>query len=119
MTPAPNGADPGEQQPRRSPRHKGSELGCDLGKVIDLSTTGMRIACTGKPPVATGEQGTVKITAEDGAVKIPFEAVWVRRTGFRKHEIGLKFVKLGARATEILECIAKYGFASSGGRRAG
>ena len=119
MPPAPVEPGPDADDPRRrSSRHQASELRCDLGDVIDLSTFGMRIRCKGKPPVQVGEAGTVEITAEDGAVKIPFETVWVRRTGFRKHEIGLKFVKIGARVAEILESLARYGFIDTGTRRA-
>jgi hypothetical protein len=110
----------GDKDPRRrATRHKTESLSCDLGRVVDLSTQGMRVACTGKPPLQTGQSGKVKLRIPEGAIAVMGRAVWSRRTGFRKYEMGLEFLNVKRSVQLALESIARFGFlgvgAGSGG----
>lgn len=65
-------------------------LECNLGKVLDLSLGGMRVLATGlKPPENAVD---IEIEYEDKNVRLCGEVVWTTRTGFRKHEVGIKFI---------------------------
>jgi hypothetical protein len=114
---------------RRAPRHPVERLHCGLGRVVDLSRAGMRIACESKPPVEVGQRGAIKLTGPDGALPLTGRVVWIRRTGAwraKKHEIGIEFVAITEPMRQAVELLAQFGFidpaaasASTGGTSGG
>jgi hypothetical protein len=65
-------------------------LRCSLGDVIDVSATGMRILTNRK------RRGKVTIHLEGrfGQMAVAAEVIWSRRLGFRRHQVGLRFLNL-------------------------
>ncbi|MCH8164701.1 MAG: PilZ domain-containing protein [Planctomycetes bacterium] len=71
-------------------RQRGHEIFSDLGKVVNLSPGGVRIRSIRR---LHGTQ-TFELWARDVRVKVRAEIAWTRKTGFRRHEIGMRFVDL-------------------------
>jgi len=104
------------QDPRRRvERHKAEEsITCDLGNVIDLSTAGLRVAGSGKPPLQTGQSGQIKLTIPEGVLAVHGRVVWSRRTGFRRFEMGIEFQNVKRSVTAALDSLARFGFLGFG-----
>lgn len=92
---------------RRAGRLRCQSIKCSLGQVVDLSGTGLRVQCKGRPGVPVNEPFGLTIHAPTGVVTAPVTAVWVRRVGFRTYEIGLRFGELGDDAKRQLAVIAR------------
>ncbi len=86
-------------------------LNSSLGEVIDISAAGMRLAHRGVPRLAVGAAADVTLAFASTEVRLRARIVWMRRTGFRRHEIGVEFCqpdeKTRACLTEIARCAAK------------
>ncbi len=74
-------------QHRRAGRINIGELKCNLGRVLDLSSGGVRLLSRRKL------RGAYEITLfdNDGGVRIKAKVTWSKRHGLWKHEIGLRF----------------------------
>ena len=64
-------------------------LKCNLGEVLNLSLGGMRVRCTRAPKDTVVE---VELTYEGETMKVQAEVVRSNKIGFRKHELGLRFL---------------------------
>ncbi len=64
-------------------------LKCNLGEVLNLSLGGMRVCCTRAPKDTVVE---VELTYERETMKVQAEVVRSNKVGFRKHELGLRFL---------------------------
>ena len=66
------------------------QLKCNLGRVLDLSSGGVRLLCRRKL------RGRHEITLfdRDGGVRVEAEVRWSRRLGLWKHEVGLQFLNV-------------------------
>lgn len=65
-------------------------LRSNLGPVLDLSMGGMRVRCN-KLPEGIFD---VELSDEEETIHLRAEVAWARRVGFRRQEVGLKFVDL-------------------------
>lgn len=74
------------------PRLPQEGLESNFGRVIDLSIDGMRITCSKVPP--EDEVLDVELKDPDGVVSLKAQLVWSRRVGFRRHEVGLRFIEV-------------------------
>jgi len=103
---------PDGQDPRRSaPRQKTDTLACQLGDVVDISTTGVRIACKSKPPFSEGSVSTIRFAYKGGQLPVSVQERWRKRKGFFGHyEIGLKFVSNSPNVIKAIESLVKFGF---------
>lgn len=98
---------------RRAERHAVETLSCSLGRVVDLSATGMRLACADKPPVQVGQTGKVTLSSPGGSLQVNGRIVWLRRVGgltSKKHEMGVEFVRLAPGTTEAIDSLIRFGF---------
>ncbi len=75
---------------RRSVRVNVRQLKCNLGRVLDLSSGGVRLLSRRKL------KGWHEITLcdRDGGVRLEAEVRWSKRRGLFKHEIGLQFLNV-------------------------
>ncbi len=76
-------------------------LECDLGKVLDLAAGGVRIICRRR----LSRRVRVRLWSDLGEIATEAEVCWTKRRGFRKHEVGLRFVRLG---TEQARTLARF-----------
>ncbi len=100
------------QDPRRvAPRQPTDTLSCPLGDVVDISSTGVRIRCTTKPPFSEGAVTTIKFAFNGGKLAVSVQERWRKRRGLRGgYEIGLKFVSNPPNVIDAIESLVKFGF---------
>ncbi|MHC4991545.1 MAG: DnaJ domain-containing protein [Planctomycetota bacterium] len=106
------------KRPRSAQRHQTNLIRCDLGDLLDLSQTGMRIKCDSKPPVKVGQM--IQMTLRSPGDKLPVvgKIVWLRRKGLRAYQIGIMFVNVTRRQAENLESLAMFGFVQKAASKA-
>ncbi|MHC4414447.1 MAG: PilZ domain-containing protein [Planctomycetota bacterium] len=93
----------GRREGRRVPGRVPQEsLFCELGPVLDLSPGGMRVLST-RP-----HEGEVSVClgGMDIDLKLQARVAWIRRLGFRRHEVGLTFLDVDEDVAKILTRIA-------------
>ncbi|MEM6258172.1 MAG: DnaJ domain-containing protein [Planctomycetota bacterium] len=98
---------------RRSPRYRGETVRCALGTILDISATGMRVLCDGKPPVQIGGAMPIRLKFDDGSLQIGTQIRWCKRRGLKRYEIGLQFIQLKPGMEKVLEAIARFGMAGA------
>lgn len=98
---------------RKAERFGGATVRCALGEVEDLSASGMRVLCQGKPPVKPGGVVPIRLRFGDGSLQLQAQVRWSKRKGLKTHEIGLSFVNLKPGMAKVLEAVARFGMASA------
>ncbi len=73
---------------RDGPRLRASELRTDLGKVLDVSKSGLRIETSKR--LKPGKSVSVAIADDQGALDLRARVMWVRPSGLGKRQIGLQ-----------------------------
>lgn len=81
-----------DQNVRRATRMRAGRLMCDLGRVLDISSLGLRAHSRGKPSVAPGSVTAIMVHAPAGSLRMACHVVWTRKNGWRNWEIGVRFV---------------------------
>ena len=89
---------------RRAGRIKGTGLRCNRGRVIDLSSGGMRLR---SPRRLRGEL-EVELWTRIRRLDVRAKVVWTTRVGFRKYNIGLQFRDVTPDAARELTAFAAY-----------
>lgn len=85
---------PRDEDRRTCGRLRTEQLETDLGRVVNLSGSGMRLLSRQSLAERVGETFDVTLTALGEETTVRATIVWTRRAGFRKHLIGLHFVDL-------------------------
>lgn len=91
---------------RESRRVSGSavaKLLCNSGRVIDVSTRGMRLQSRRK--WKTGQRRLITLCEADLCVRVEAECVWCRKIGTLKHTVGLAFTTVSPESAELLSQI--------------
>ncbi len=96
---------------RRTGRLRCNMLECTLGEVIDISAAGMRVRHKGSPRFAVGDVIALSLVFASAEVRLETRVVWMRRIGFRRHEIGFEFCGIDPQTRdgliEIARCATK------------
>ncbi len=89
---------------RRFGRFRGTRLGCNIGRVVDLSGGGLRV----RRATRISSQMDVKLWTPKRQITVLAKVAWVRRIGFRKYEIGLEFLDMTPETRKDLSTFAAY-----------
>ena len=89
---------------RRFGRFGAQRLGCNLGRVMDLSGGGLRVRCSRR----LNGMVEVKLWTAKRRTTVQTKVAWARRIGFRKYELGLEFQDLTPEAKQDLSTFAAY-----------
>ncbi len=100
---------------RAAQRFPAIGLRCPLGDVADLSMTGLRARCRGRPALQPGDAMTLVIESDTQCIRVSGRAVWVRRVGLRTFEVGVQFFDVRPGIAAALSQLARYGFIPAGG----
>lgn len=92
---------------RRHGRLQTRDISCSLGKVLDISASGMRIIHRGISGVNAGEQGACTVGSVHGSFSVYYRVAWSRRISLSKWELGIEFLEPTPKATEVLANIAR------------
>jgi hypothetical protein len=79
------------------------DVECSLGTILDMSLGGARLRCT-RPPA--DRVVDFEITDGQETVRTSAEVVWKKRMGFRRFEIGLRFLGIRSEIAERLTSLA-------------
>jgi hypothetical protein len=103
------GLTPRAKHPRKARRYVTEWLHTPLGKVKDLSTTGMRIAGTGRPTISKGSVTQLKLMTPQGELNFVARVAWVKRVkeGF---EAGLELLDVKPQVAARLRTLGELGF---------
>jgi hypothetical protein len=71
---------------------------CNLGEIVDLSRTGARIVCELLPDA----DARLQVSHDDLELDVAVEVIWSRLAGWRKREVGLRFLNLAEKDVAML-----------------
>ena len=91
---------------RRSARVTTRSLHSSVGRVLDLSRTGMRVLSSRR---LRGEIEVVLLNRGGPHLKLLARVVWSERLGFRKHLVGLELVNVSEQVASHLAKISVSG----------
>lgn len=87
----------GDSNNRKAGRVRCQYVTCSLGEVRDLSATGLRVLCKRNPGIAAGQVICFRLSTLEGAeLPIMAHVAWVRKAGWFKRELGMKFLDVSA-----------------------
>lgn len=92
---------------RRAGRLRCLDVKCDLGSVINISASGVRVQCRHRPLIELGKPFAMDVSSTFGRFRVAAKAVWMVKRGWFRHEIGLEFAEVGPGGREILSEIAR------------
>jgi hypothetical protein len=87
---------------RASPRQRQNGLTCNLGQIIDLSSTGARVRCRS---VVSGRVDVI-LTDYTRSGELRAEVIWLKNAGAFHYEAGLRFHKMSREMAGRLNSIA-------------
>lgn len=99
--------------PRAHERFSAGSLTSSLGTVLDLSAGGARLALANRPPFLPAETVEVSIGSNEQRVRVKAQVAWIKRTGWKTHQVGLRFVRVSESTTRVLIAIARFGYAAA------
>lgn len=79
----------------------------NLGRVIDLSSTGMKVASRWGQRLEKGQRVRVKIRSVYGNLDIAAQVMWITKQGWLKQELGLHFLELDEGQKKLLTHIGR------------
>lgn len=92
---------------RRTGRLRCDMLSSTYGDVVDLSSAGMRVRHKGSLKLKVDEETTLTLAFTSAEVTLKARLVWMRRTGFRRCELGFEFLDVDPESRECLLEIAR------------
>ena len=95
---------------RRAERHENSALSCQIGAVVNISSSGMKIKCEGKPPIKVGQIIDTKLDSGSQRVSVQASVIWLKRRGFKSFNVGMKFINMKNSLKAAIESLAKFGY---------
>lgn len=85
---------------------------CNIGEVIDISATGMRIRSRRKPAAQNGSRIAVIVEGIDGSFDVSGRIVWRKKVGFFRWEVGVELDEPSADVRKGLSLIARSALAN-------
>lgn len=96
--------------PREHERINAHGISCHLGHVLDISGGGMRIRTDGPIGVAKGDSCNFGVRSNRHQVSVQGQIMWVKRIGWKTHEIGIRWLDASPVHVQLLLQLARYGF---------
>lgn len=118
------GEAPRKKRPRMAERYSAHGVRCPLGEIVDLSETGMRTKCFGKPTVQLNQMATLNVSSGASGIKVTGRVVWVKRVSpitvlkNPEYQVGIQFANLSETAAKALVHLARYGYVGKKGEHA-
>lgn len=92
---------------RRIGRVRCQNVRSSLGEVLDISGTGLRVRSRSRPPIREGQNFDLSLHVLGRDLTVGAHAVWVRKCGWRRWEMGIAFSRLGKDARNSLRDLAR------------
>ena len=87
-------------------------MSCLGGEVLDLSSTGLRIATKSKPEIRPGEVRRLSFGTDQQTLTLEARVVWIKREGLlsRKWTMGVQFIDGRAGVQRLVDRFARFGY---------
>jgi len=95
------------QNARRHGRIQTRDITCSLGKVLDISASGMRLVHRSLSGLNNGDEGACTVGSVHGSFSVYYRIAWARRISLSKWEMGVEFIEPTPKASEVLALIAR------------
>lgn len=96
-----------QKNARRAGRVRCQWTLCNLGEVLDISSTGMRVNCRRKPAADVGAKVAAVVEGHDGAFDVSGKLVWKKKAGMFRWHIGVEFDELSPASKKGLAILAR------------
>lgn len=97
---------------RVAERHDAANLSVpQLGQLVDLSSTGMRLKCAKKPNFEVKQVLPLQICNDGQCIKVSAQVVWIRKaslTGAETH-VGFRFIDMRPGVQKAIDQFAHFG----------
>lgn len=100
---------------RLAERFAADMLTCPVGKVVDMSATGMSLTSERKPTVRPGQVGGFPLMIGSRTFNLYGRVLRVNRRGMKGYDIGVVFINPDPRVVHILTSVARFGFVPKDG----
>jgi len=102
--------------PRKHERHLTEGLSCVSGDVLDLSSGGMRVKSTERPPAKAGAVTSFTLRVGTKTLSVQGRMAWVKRASLLAgpYEYGVQFVGVSGAVAKVIDQLAMYGFVHDG-----
>lgn len=84
----------------------------DLGDLLDISESGMRVHCAQHLMVAQGDLVWLQLRCGELGMQVRAKVAWIRRTGVKERIMGLQFVGLKPSMLAAIQVLARQGASS-------
>ncbi len=91
-------------------RHENNALSCQIGSVVNISSSGMKLKCEGKPPIKVGQTIDIKLDSGSQRVSVQASVIWIRRRGFKSYLVGMKFINIKDSLKAAIDSLGKFGY---------
>jgi len=112
-----------DEEARRTGRVRCRNVRSSIGEVVEVSGSGLRIRSRTKPPVREHQQFELSLHVLGRDVTIGSRAIWVRKRGWRRWEMGVQFTRVTDDARRSLKDLVRASMINEavlpGRRRAG
>jgi c-di-GMP-binding flagellar brake protein YcgR len=102
---------PGSDERRRYGRLRCENATSCIGKILDISASGMRVLRRGRLLLEVGNELSITVHPDPDAgepfLTLPSRVVWIERVGFRKHMYGIEFAELSDEQKRRLSELAR------------
>ncbi|MCC6581171.1 MAG: PilZ domain-containing protein [Phycisphaeraceae bacterium] len=93
---------------RRCGRVKCMGLTCNLGQIIDLSGSGVKVQCRGWRRPRIGAVVDLELACPNLTINVKSQIVWFRRQGLRSYEAAFEFLDVNAELRQKLTELGHY-----------
>jgi hypothetical protein len=104
------GHKPRAKHKRRHERYNTEWLRTPLGKVVDLSESGLRIQGKGQTALKAGQVIPVRLHSLQGELGFIGQIAWVSRPRRGEYEAGIKLLDVKPHVAKVLKQLAQLGF---------
>ncbi len=94
---------------RKRGRIKANHTYCELGEVVDLSASGMKVFRKGRSVAKDGDELSLTIENTGNVAEVDCRIVYIEKTGFRKQTYGIEFLNVDEDKRRQLVKIARLG----------
>ena len=98
---------PRDDERRRHGRIRTEAVTCSVGRVVDMSASGIRVERKGRRAVSEGDAFTITLKHGDFAMPVDVRVVRVEKKGFRRYVFGLSFEEVNPQIQAKLTQLAR------------
>ena len=105
--PSPLPPEPIGEERRQKGRLRCGMLVCELGQVVNMSASGLRIQSESNPKLKEGTRLTLTLKTQEQQVSVKVEILWSKHVSAGRYEIGAKFVDVSDALASTLGRLAR------------